>query len=144
MHYELRIPGAHNQLNAQFVMEIARSVFGCGEQEVRKALSEFGGLPHRLEYCGCVDGVDYYDDSISTIPEAAIRAVNSVANAGTLLAGGMDRGIDYDILIDFIRKHPDIQFILAAFPMNERLVFNRTYAGYRGSLTFTEDLYDNL
>lgn len=38
----------------------------------------------------------------------------------------------------------DIQFILAAFPVNERLVFNRTYAGYRGSLTFTEDLYDNL
>lgn len=38
----------------------------------------------------------------------------------------------------------DIQFVLAAFPMNERLVFNRTYAGYRGSLTFTEDLYDNL
>lgn len=38
----------------------------------------------------------------------------------------------------------DIQFILAAFPTNERLVFNRTYAGYRGSLTFTEDLYDNL
>ena len=38
----------------------------------------------------------------------------------------------------------DIQFILAAFPMNERLVFNRTYAGYRGSLTLTEDLYDNL
>lgn len=38
----------------------------------------------------------------------------------------------------------DSQFILAAFPMNERLVFNRTYAGYRGSLTFTEDLYDNF
>lgn len=38
----------------------------------------------------------------------------------------------------------DIQFITAAFPMNERLVFNRTYTGYRGSLTFTEDLYDNL
>ncbi len=38
----------------------------------------------------------------------------------------------------------DIQFILASFPMNERLVFNRTYAGYRGGLTFTEDLYDNL
>lgn len=38
----------------------------------------------------------------------------------------------------------DCQFILTSFPMNERLVFNRTYAGYRGSLTFTEDLYDNL
>lgn len=38
----------------------------------------------------------------------------------------------------------DAQFITASFPMNERLVFNRTYAGYKGSLTFTEDLYDNL
>ena len=35
------------------------------------------------------------------------------------------------------------QFILGAFPVNERLVFNRTYTGYRGSLTFTEDIYDN-
>ncbi len=37
-----------------------------------------------------------------------------------------------------------IQFLNGTFPMNERLVFNRTYAGYWGSLTFTEDLYDNL
>lgn len=37
----------------------------------------------------------------------------------------------------------DAQFILGAFPMSERLVLNRTYAGYRGGLTFTEDLYDN-
>lgn len=36
-----------------------------------------------------------------------------------------------------------IQFILGAFPVNERLIFNRTYAGYKGSLTFTEDIYDN-
>lgn len=38
----------------------------------------------------------------------------------------------------------DIQFLPAAFPVNERLVLNRAYAGYRGSLTLTEDLYDNL
>lgn len=38
----------------------------------------------------------------------------------------------------------EIQFLLASFPMSERLIFNRTYAGYRGSLTLTEDLYDNL
>ncbi len=42
-----------------------------------------------------------------------------------------------------IALEKDIQFILGAFPVNERLIFNRTYAGYRGSLTFTEDIYDN-
>ncbi len=38
----------------------------------------------------------------------------------------------------------DVQFIQAAFPLKDRLVLNRTYVGYRGSLTFTEDIYDNL
>ena len=38
----------------------------------------------------------------------------------------------------------DAQFLLGSFPMSERLIFNRTYAGYRGSLTLIEDLYDNL
>lgn len=43
-----------------------------------------------------------------------------------------------------IALEKEIQFLLGAFPVNERLIFNRTYAGYKGSLTFTEDLYDNL
>lgn len=42
-----------------------------------------------------------------------------------------------------IALEKDIQFILGAFPMSEKLIFNRTYTGYRGSLTFTEDIYDN-
>ena len=42
-----------------------------------------------------------------------------------------------------IAMEKKIQFILGSFPVNERLIFNRTYAGYRGSLTFTEDIYDN-
>lgn len=37
-----------------------------------------------------------------------------------------------------------IQCIAATFPLKDRLIFNRAYAGYRGSLTLTEDLYDNL
>jgi nitrogenase molybdenum-iron protein beta chain len=37
-----------------------------------------------------------------------------------------------------------VQFIVAAFPIKDRLIFNRAYAGYRGSLTLIEDLYDNL
>lgn len=38
----------------------------------------------------------------------------------------------------------DLQFFQAAFPLKDRLVINRGYAGYRGSLAFTEDVYDNL
>lgn len=111
--YDLKIPGKHNQYNAQFVYEIATRIYGCSDADVREAMKTFCGLPHRLQFCGTIGGVDYYDDSISTIPEATIRAVNSVANTKTVLIGGMDRGIDYDILTEFIRNHPDILFILA-------------------------------
>lgn len=63
------------------------------------------------------------------------KAIREEENEITLLVGSSN---EREIAIE-----KDIQFILGAFPMNERLIFNRTYAGYRGSLTFTEDIYDN-
>ena len=46
--------------------------------------------------------MEYVNDSISTIPEAAIAAVNAFGGADCLILGGMDRGISYDILGDFL------------------------------------------
>ena len=111
--YALKLAGAHNQYNAQFVYRIAVEVFHCGRQEVLRSMERFGGLPHRLEYVGTVGGVRYYDDSISTIPEASIRAAESIPEVQTMLLGGMDRQFNYDILVDFIRKNRQIRFICA-------------------------------
>lgn len=110
--FDISIKGEHNRLNAEFVYRIAVDEFGCNENDIRKAIYSFKGLPHRLEYFVTVNGVDYYDDSISTIPEAAISAVESIDNTKVLIIGGMDRGIDYDILVDFIKKREDLFFVL--------------------------------
>lgn len=63
------------------------------------------------------------------------QAIREEEEEITLLVGSSN---DREIALE-----KDTQFILGAFPMSERLIFNRTYAGYRGSLTFTEDIYDN-
>ena len=63
------------------------------------------------------------------------QAIREEEQEITLLVGSSN---DREIALE-----KDIQFILGSFPMSERLIFNRTYAGYRGSLTFTEDIYDN-
>ncbi|MDO4187852.1 MAG: UDP-N-acetylmuramoyl-L-alanine--D-glutamate ligase [Lachnospiraceae bacterium] len=126
--FELQILGEHNKTNAEFVYQVAAYVLTGRietrgkvlldetklliEASIKKAISSFKGLPHRLEYFAEIDGVKYYDDSISTIPEACINAIESVENAATVIVGGMDRGIDYDILVDFILKREDILFIL--------------------------------
>ena len=110
--YELSILGEHNKINAEFVFEVAKLFYKADDEIILKGIKEFKGLPHRLEYFAEIDKVRYYDDSISTIPEACINAVKSVENVGSVIVGGMDRGIDYDILADFIRDNENILFIL--------------------------------
>lgn len=109
--YELSIEGKHNQFNAEFVYKIATDRYGCEDAAVRSALKSFTGLAHRLQKVATVDEVDYYDDSISTIPQATISAATSLKNAKTLLIGGMDRGIDYTVLEEFIPEHSEFIYI---------------------------------
>ena len=64
--------------------------------------------------------MDFYDDSISTIPLACINACKSIPNIKVAIIGGMDRGIGYGELIDFIKKERDIIF-LCAYATGERI-----------------------
>ncbi len=105
------LQGVHNQYNASIVAEIAVEIYGLSEKEVWQAMNSFRGLPHRLERLGEIDGITYYDDSISTICQSAIQATESIESVGSVLVGGMDRGIDYTDLIAFIKGKEDVQFI---------------------------------
>lgn len=96
-----RLIGRHNYYNIGIAM-CAAEKFGCTESEMKEALKSFYGLPHRLEPVGVFDGAEYIDDSISTCPSTAIAAVRSFDHVDTIIIGGMDRGIDYGELIDFL------------------------------------------
>ncbi len=109
--FDLNVLGEHNIYNAQFVHYIAVKLLGCNEAEVLESMKRFKGLPHRLEHIGDVNGVAFYDDSISTIPEATISAIKSVPGVQTVLIGGMDRGINYDVLIRFIKENKQYKYI---------------------------------
>ena len=109
--YDLQVLGEHNDYNAEFVCRIATEQFGIQKDKVLESLKGFTGLPHRLQLLGEKDGISYYDDSISTIPSATISALRSVDNAYSVLIGGMDRGIHYEELTDFVRAHPEYAYI---------------------------------
>ena len=111
--FELFILGEHNQYNAQYVYTIASENFDISDDSIRNSLKTFKGLPHRLQYVTTLDDIDYYDDSISTIPNATIQALSSIENSQTVLIGGMDRGIDYTALVEFIKIHPEYNYICA-------------------------------
>lgn len=97
------IHGKHNQYNIAVAMTVAK-LLGVESDKIEKAIKEFKPLAHRLEPIGVYNEVTYIDDSIATIPEAVISSVESIKNINTVIIGGMDRGIHYSSLIEFLSK----------------------------------------
>ena len=87
-------------------------LLGIGEAAFTEGLKSYEPLPHRLQYLGQRDGVKYYDDSISTICATTIQALKTLTDADTVLIGGMDRGIDYGELIQFLSGCPVPHIVL--------------------------------
>lgn len=110
---DIKLLGEHNYYNIATAYGVLQE-FGITEEEFTRGLCEYETLPHRLQYIGTVEGVKYYDDSISTICDTAMQALNSVKDAATILIGGMDRGIDYKELIEFLSMHEIENIILMA------------------------------
>ena len=113
------LAGDHNKMNILFLLEIA-NYFEIGKESVLTVLNIFAGLPHRLQYFGDFRGISFYDDSISTIPEASMMAVNALGNVETLILGGKDRGISYNSLPAFIEES-SIQTIILVGETTSRL-----------------------
>ncbi|MFO7614893.1 MAG: UDP-N-acetylmuramoyl-L-alanine--D-glutamate ligase [Bacteroidales bacterium] len=107
-HFVLK--GKHNRLNTMAAVLAARSA-GAGEEAFREGLSTFRGLPHRLEYAGNYRGIDFYNDSIATIPEATMAAIDALPETDTLILGGFDRMLDYADLIGFLASSGVRNFI---------------------------------
>jgi UDP-N-acetylmuramoylalanine--D-glutamate ligase len=90
---ELLIPGQHNQSNAQAAFAAAIEL-GVTADEARDALRSFPGLAHRLQLVHESNGVRYFNDSIATIPEAAVAALHSFPPKKVLqIVGGKDKGL---------------------------------------------------
>jgi UDP-N-acetylmuramoylalanine--D-glutamate ligase len=98
---EIYLKGEHNKRNILAAI-CASKILNVSDEIIKEGVTTFKGLEHRLEYIGEYNGVHYYNDSIATIPEATIEAVKALQNVNTLLLGGFDRGIDYNILAEFI------------------------------------------
>ncbi len=79
-------------------------LFGVSEKRARKIISKLDFLPHRLEYVGEYEGIDFYDDSAATLPEATIEAIKNLS-VNTLIVGGVDKGGDYRSLASEIVKN---------------------------------------
>ena len=94
--------GEHNYYDI-LAASAACEACGVSQADILNAVATFHGLPHRLEFVGEFQGIKFYNDSIATAQEAVINAVKALGDVDTLILGGMDRGLDYHILVEYLR-----------------------------------------
>ncbi|EHJ51547.1 UDP-N-acetylmuramoyl-L-alanine--D-glutamate ligase [Streptococcus macacae] len=100
---EIGVPGEHNIENALAAIAAAK-ISGVENEAIAAALSHFSGVKHRLQFLGKVKGVQFYNDSKSTNILATQKALSGFdKNKVILIAGGLDRGNEFDELIPDIR-----------------------------------------
>ena len=92
---KLNVPGRHNILNAMAAIACARNL-GAGPVEIGKGLSEFHGVPHRIEFVAERGGISFFNDSKATTPESTVVAVTSFQGTVLPILGGYDKGVPFD------------------------------------------------
>ena len=81
-------------------------------------------LPHRLEYVGKFRGIEFYNDSLSTVPETAIEALDFLGDkVQTMILGGFDRGLNFKKLAERLVKSKVKTLIL--FPTTGKRIWQK-------------------
>lgn len=96
---DIKIPGDHNVRNIMAAI-IACKLLNIDLDLIKKSILSFTGVEHRIEFVREVDGVKYYNDSKGTNPDSTEVAVAAMDGDVVLIAGGYDKGADFDNLIE--------------------------------------------
>ena len=100
---ELSLSGKHNIYNS-LAAGIATNIAGIKKEVIRKSLSDFPGVEHRLEKVTKIGGVQYINDSKATNVDACWYALESMKTPTILIVGGKDKGNDYDAIKPLVKE----------------------------------------
>ncbi|MCI9412688.1 MAG: UDP-N-acetylmuramoyl-L-alanine--D-glutamate ligase [Eubacterium sp.] len=124
---ETRLPGDHN---AENIMAALMMVFEMGvpEELAVEVVRNFQPVEHRVEFVKSVNGVDYYNDSKGTNPDAAIKGIQSMDRPTVLIGGGYDKGGDFS---EWIRSFDGrVKRLLLLGATKERIAQNAKDCGF--------------
>ncbi len=108
---DLILRGRHNLQNLSAAVLVALQM-QLDPQSIQKTVRGFAGLEHRLQLVGTVNGVSYFDDSFSTVPETTIAAIEAFSEPTILILGGSDKHSDFTKLARTIIARKNIKALI--------------------------------
>ncbi len=100
---ELSLTGKHNIYNS-LAAGIAANIACIKKEDIKKSLSDFPGVEHRLEKVATVGGILYVNDSKATNVDACWYALESMKTPTILIIGGKDKGNDYNAIKELVKE----------------------------------------
>lgn len=129
---DIHLIGDHNLENIA-AASLAASIVGASITAIRSATRAFKGLEHRLEFVRNLEGVSYYNDSFSTVPETTIAAIESFQKPIILILGGSEKGSDFQQLGKVIAKS-NVKSIIVVGAMTKRILEAVKKTRYSGDI----------
>jgi len=109
----IKLLGEHNKQNILAAVAVAK-ILGVKNKNIAKAVNKFKGVEYRLEYKGKKNGIQIYNDSTSTTPDASIAAIEAMGDRSiVVIAGGEDKQLDYKDLAKVIKRKVNFLILLA-------------------------------
>ena len=136
---EILLPGVHNIENCMAAFAAVRGI--ADRSAMREVARTFRGVPHRIELVREVNGVSYYNDSIASSPTRAIAGLRAFDQKVILIAGGKDKGVEFDELGVEIVQHVKTLVLttgLAAEKIRNAVVNAAGYSGVPEIIEYEE------
>ena len=100
---ETTLKGSHNLINTMAAVA-AVTIAGVNLNLIKEGLKTFKNAPHRLELVATIDGIEFINDSKATNIDSVVYAFGSYEKPVVWIAGGIDKGNDYNIIKDAVKK----------------------------------------
>lgn len=84
--------------------QLVGQIFGVDQKDCEGIFNSFKGLAHRLEFIDSINGIDFINDSKATNVDSTVWALNRIDKTIILIAGGRDKGADFKVIYDLIKK----------------------------------------
>lgn len=96
---EVGIPGKFN-LDNTLASICAACIMGVDINTIARTVREFKGVEHRLKFVDEINGINFYNNTKGTNPDAAIKSIEAIESPIILIAGGMDKGSDFTEFVE--------------------------------------------